>query len=106
MATDINLAALSETDIGEDIPKETLAVALQSPPFIFIPGTFNTRDLGLITTTTTTTTAAVATSTDGIVRPGFAYRSGGFYTDPQSSSSGGDGSPGKKTAGIRHQEDI
>jgi hypothetical protein len=42
------LLALAKTDVTLSIPPETLYAALSSPPFVHIPGTFNTRDLGLL----------------------------------------------------------
>lgn len=58
------LRSLAETDVRHPIPPETLLPALQQPPFIYVPGTFNLRDIGLL-------------STSGPkIRPGFIYRSG------------------------------
>lgn len=71
-----NLRALAETDARHPISPEQLHAALQTAPFVYVPGTFNTRDLGLLdgnVSTTTTTTA----SKKGI-RPGFIYRTGGL----------------------------
>ncbi|KAJ4395960.1 hypothetical protein N0V93_000176 [Gnomoniopsis smithogilvyi] len=60
------LRSLAETDVRTHIPPETLLPALQQPPFIYVPGTFNLRDIGLLT--------------DALpkIRPGFIYRSGGL----------------------------
>lgn len=60
------LRSLAETDVRIHIPAETLLPALQQPPFIYVPGTFNLRDLGLLTTSSCR------------IRPGFIYRSGGL----------------------------
>lgn len=60
------LRTLAETDVREIIPQEQLLQALQTPPFIHVPGTFNTRDLGLLT------------STSPRIRSGFLYRTGGL----------------------------
>lgn len=57
-----DLAALSETDIRSPIPSSLLLPAISSAPFIPLPGTFNTRDLGLVPSST--------------VRSSFIYRSG------------------------------
>lgn len=58
------LRSLAETDVRTPIPPETLLPAIQQPPFIPVPGTFNTRDLGLLT------------ASPPKIRPGFLYRSG------------------------------
>ncbi|KAL8377784.1 hypothetical protein RB595_008460 [Gaeumannomyces hyphopodioides] len=69
MPTPDQLAALALTDVREPIPPADLLPALGSSPFIHIPGTFNTRDLGLVL-------APSATITTNQLRPGFAFRSG------------------------------
>jgi len=62
--TAADLLALSTTDVTQPIHKETLYTILQAPPFVYVPGTFNTRDLGLLPVP------------EGCprIRPGFAYR--------------------------------
>ncbi|KAH8893150.1 hypothetical protein GQ53DRAFT_745404 [Thozetella sp. PMI_491] len=61
------LRVLAESDVSEPLPSDQLMAALQAPPFVYVPGTFNTRDLGLVPT---------ASGTAPAIRPGFAYRSG------------------------------
>jgi len=46
--TTASLLALAKTDVTQPLPKETLYAVLSAPPFVHIPGTFNTRDLGLL----------------------------------------------------------
>ncbi|KAK3403472.1 protein-tyrosine phosphatase-like protein [Sordaria brevicollis] len=66
-----DLIALSETDVTKPIPRESIFAALATPPFLYIPGTFNTRDLGLL---------SLSSSSNGNkIRPGLIYRSGGFF---------------------------
>lgn len=69
----VQLRALAETDVRQPIPSAQLLPALRAPPFVPVPGTFNTRDLGLLE------------GEDGShggngpvvkIRPGFLYRSG------------------------------
>ncbi|KAI0473145.1 protein-tyrosine phosphatase-like protein [Xylariaceae sp. FL0804] len=48
MASAAELLQLAETDVKEAIPKEQYGPVLMSPPFIYVDGTFNTRDLGLV----------------------------------------------------------
>ncbi|KAK3985032.1 tyrosine-protein phosphatase [Cladorrhinum sp. PSN332] len=60
-----SLAGLAQTDVTTPIPSSLLAPALSSPPFLTLPGTFNTRDLGLIP--------------GSPIKPGLIYRSGGFF---------------------------
>ncbi|KAM7209180.1 Protein-tyrosine phosphatase-like protein [Naviculisporaceae sp. PSN 640] len=43
-----DLRTLAWTDVTNPLPKEQLLAAFQTPPFIYIPGTFNTRDVGQI----------------------------------------------------------
>lgn len=62
------LRSLAETDVRHPIPPETLLQALQQPPFIHVPGTFNTRDLGLL----------LPSASSPRIRAGFLYRSGGL----------------------------
>ncbi|KAK0643078.1 protein-tyrosine phosphatase-like protein [Cercophora newfieldiana] len=59
-----SLLALAKTDVTLPIPKETVYAVLASPPFVYIPGTFNTRDLGLLP----------VPSGSPSIRPGFAFR--------------------------------
>ncbi|KAK0635646.1 protein-tyrosine phosphatase-like protein [Bombardia bombarda] len=54
-------AEKSETDVSQPLPKEQVYAALRTAPFTYVPGTFNTRDLGLVSSA---------------LRPGLAYRSG------------------------------
>lgn len=42
------LLTLSQTDAFTPLPPPLLSLALSHPPFLFVPGTFNTRDLGLL----------------------------------------------------------
>lgn len=62
MASTADLLKLVETDVSEAIPMEKFGPIVSQPPFVYIDGTFNSRDLGLIP--------------DSLIRPGFAYRSG------------------------------
>ncbi|KAK4190616.1 tyrosine-protein phosphatase [Podospora australis] len=62
---ELNLASLAQTDVSVPLPKSLLYQALSSPPFITLPGTFNTRDLGLVP--------------GSPIRPGKFFRSGGFF---------------------------
>ncbi|KAK3360071.1 protein-tyrosine phosphatase-like protein [Lasiosphaeria hispida] len=64
-----SLLTLALTDVTTPILKDHLLAALSSPPFLHVPGTFNTRDLGLLPT---------ATGRPAAIRPGFVFRSGGF----------------------------
>ena len=63
------LRALAETDVTEPLSSDTVQAVLTSSPFVYVPGTFNTRDIGLIPT---------ATGEPPKLRPGFVYRSGGL----------------------------
>ncbi|KLU91169.1 hypothetical protein MAPG_09692 [Magnaporthiopsis poae ATCC 64411] len=79
MSTPDQLAALALADVREPIPPAELLLALGSKPFIHIPGTFNTRDLGLIPITSSSSSSSSSTSTGTIlnkIRPGFVFRSG------------------------------
>jgi protein tyrosine/serine phosphatase len=71
-ATD--LRALAETDVAQPLPSDKVQLTLTSSPFVYVPGTFNTRDVGQVPT------AAGAPSK---LRSGFVYRSGalGRLTD-------------------------
>lgn len=40
------LRKLAETDVVQEIPKEQYGPVITNPPFVFVDGTFNTRDLG------------------------------------------------------------
>jgi hypothetical protein len=61
------LRTLSETDVVTPLPAATTKEVLTAPPFIYIPGTFNTRDIALVPT---------PTGIPSPLRPGFIYRSG------------------------------
>lgn len=67
------LRALAETDVRDPIPAKVLLSALQTPPFVVIPGTFNTRDLGLLDGK-----AEGDGGGGGRIRPGFIFRTGGL----------------------------
>lgn len=71
-----NLIALSETDVTQPIPKESIFAALATPPFLYIPGTFNTRDLGLLPLSPSSSSGK---GRKVGIRPGLIYRSGGFF---------------------------
>lgn len=62
MASASDLRKLAETEVSNEIPKEQYGPVLFSPPFVYVDGTFNTRDLGLIP--------------DSPLRAGLVYRSG------------------------------
>ncbi|KAG7284912.1 hypothetical protein NEMBOFW57_009527 [Staphylotrichum longicolle] len=63
--TEADLLTLAQTDVYQQpVPPSSLLAALSQPPFVHVPGTFNTRDLGLLT--------------GSPIRPGLIYRSGGF----------------------------
>lgn len=66
------LRILAETDVREPIPAKVLLSALQTPPFVVVPGTFNTRDLGLLVSPEEKGGEA------GRIRPGFVFRTGGL----------------------------
>jgi len=68
-----DLQALAHTDLTEPIPQEQLLPALTSPPFVYIPGTFNSRDLGAVCQLSSASGSGPAA---GGLRPGFAFRSG------------------------------
>ncbi|KAI1487961.1 protein-tyrosine phosphatase-like protein [Biscogniauxia mediterranea] len=69
MADPVALLKLAEIDVSTEIPKEAYGPVLYNPPFVFLDGTFNTRDLGLVP--------------GSPLRANFAYRSGalGLLTD-------------------------
>ncbi|KAI0842553.1 protein-tyrosine phosphatase-like protein [Hypoxylon sp. FL0890] len=62
MADAAALRQLAETDVSQEITKEQYIPVLTNPPFVFVDGTFNTRDLGLVP--------------GSPLRAGFVYRSG------------------------------
>lgn len=61
-----DLLAVAEVDVMQPLPGDVLMSTLTSSPFIYVPGTFNTRDMGLVPS------ASGASS----FRKGYAYRSG------------------------------
>lgn len=61
-----DLLTLAQMDVSQPLPPNILLPALQQPPFVSLPGSFNTRDLGLLP--------------GSPIRPGLVYRSGGFLT--------------------------
>lgn len=72
------LRALAETDVREPIPASVLLAALQTPPFVVVPGTFNTRDLGLLVDSSEEEGKDGAGGARGMIRPGFIFRTGGL----------------------------
>lgn len=62
MADAAALLKLSETDVSQEITKEQYIPVLTNPPFVFVDGTFNTRDIGLVP--------------GSPIRSDFAFRSG------------------------------
>lgn len=79
------LRRLAETDVRDPIPQEQLLPALQDPPFLYVPGTFNTRDLGLLLPPSDSDSgfgsgpgSAPRRGTRSMIRPGFLYRTGGL----------------------------
>lgn len=70
------LRPLSETDVRTPIPPSELLTALQTPPFVLVPGTFNTRDLGLLASSSSSSSST--SSQHPGVRPGFIFRTGGL----------------------------
>ncbi|KAI2467529.1 protein-tyrosine phosphatase-like protein [Annulohypoxylon bovei var. microspora] len=56
------LLQLASTDVSQEITKEQYVPVLTQPPFVFVDGTFNTRDIGLVP--------------GSPLRAGFAFRSG------------------------------
>lgn len=71
------LHALAETDVRDPIPAAALLAALQTPPFVFVPGTFNTRDLGLLDSLKEGEEGGEVAA-GGRIRPGFIFRTGGL----------------------------
>ncbi|KAK8139723.1 hypothetical protein PG984_000846 [Apiospora sp. TS-2023a] len=65
MANVSELRKLAETDVIQEIPKDYGPV-ITNPPFVFVDGTFNTRDLGLVP--------------GSPLKAGFVYRSGALTT--------------------------
>ncbi|SPQ22116.1 12fb2916-9243-4fd9-b33b-56a64b7f9621 [Thermothielavioides terrestris] len=59
-----DLLELASTDVSTPLPVAALRAALSSPPFVALPDTPNARDLGLVP--------------GSPIRPGLAFRSGGF----------------------------
>lgn len=64
-----DLRALAETDVTQPLSSDIVQVVLTSSPFVYVPGTFNTRDVGLV---------PAATGDSSKLRRGFVYRSGGL----------------------------
>jgi protein tyrosine/serine phosphatase len=61
------LRTLAETDVSQPLPSDVVQATLTSSPFVYVPGTFNTRDVGLVPT---------STGAPSKLRTGFVYRSG------------------------------
>lgn len=76
------LRSLAETNVRDPIPASALLTALQTPPFVFVPGTFNTRDLGLLVSDEDGDADGdghvTRGSARGRIRPGFIFRTGGL----------------------------
>lgn len=73
------LRPLAETDVRDPIPAKVLLSALQTPPFVVVPGTFNTRDLGLLLSPGEKWgQAGGENGAAGRIRPGFVFRTGGL----------------------------
>ncbi|KAK0719699.1 protein-tyrosine phosphatase-like protein [Lasiosphaeris hirsuta] len=87
-----SLLALALTDVSNALPKDYLLAALSSPPFVNVPGAFNTRDLGLLPT---------ATGRPPAIRPGFVFRSGGFPAGVLP-----DGGEAVRALGVRRMFDL
>ncbi|KAI0187148.1 protein-tyrosine phosphatase-like protein [Astrocystis sublimbata] len=68
-ATTADLAQLANTDVKNALAPEVYGPVISSPPFVFLDGTFNTRDLGLVS--------------NSPLRANYAFRSGalGGLTD-------------------------
>jgi hypothetical protein len=69
MSSAVDLRILAETDVTQPLSAETIQTVLRRPPFVYVSGTFNTRDVGLVPT---------ASGQPSELRPGFVYRSGGL----------------------------
>jgi hypothetical protein len=63
------LRALAETSVVEPLPKEQVEATLAQSPFIYVPGTFNVRDLGLVPSASNPDDAPS-------IKPGLVFRSG------------------------------
>jgi hypothetical protein len=77
------LRTLAETDVRDPIPTSVLLAALQTPPFVLVPGTFNTRDLGLLVDEHKQESGGQGGdpppgASGGRIRPGFIFRTGGL----------------------------
>ncbi|POS74583.1 hypothetical protein DHEL01_v207025 [Diaporthe helianthi] len=73
------LRSLAETDVRNPIPASILMAALQTPPFVVVPGTFNTRDLGLLVSKEDARGHGDGSpGAGGTIRPGFIFRTGGL----------------------------
>lgn len=74
------LRSLAETDVRNPIPASVLLAALQTPPFVVVPGTFNTRDLGLLVSDDDDRRGEGhgARGAADSIRPGFIFRTGGL----------------------------
>lgn len=59
-----SLLKLAQTDVTQEIPADEYMPILTNPPFVWVEGTFNTRDLGIIP--------------DSPLRANYAFRSGGL----------------------------
>ncbi|KAI1440560.1 protein-tyrosine phosphatase-like protein [Annulohypoxylon stygium] len=62
MADAAALLKLAETDVSQEITKDQYIPILTQPPFVFVDGTFNTRDIGLVP--------------GSPLKPGYVFRSG------------------------------
>ncbi|KAI1462640.1 protein-tyrosine phosphatase-like protein [Annulohypoxylon moriforme] len=62
MADAAALLKLAETDVSQEITKDQYIPVLTQPPFVFVDGTFNTRDIGLVP--------------GSPLKPGYVFRSG------------------------------
>lgn len=66
MSAPPDLNELSHRDVREALEPSELMAALATPPFVYVSGTFNTRDLGLLP----------GGAPSPSLRPGFVFRSG------------------------------
>lgn len=64
MADAAALLKLAETDVSQEITAAEYTPVLTNPPFVFVDGTFNTRDMGLVP------------GRHNTMRANFAFRSG------------------------------
>lgn len=79
----VQLRALAEADVRHPIAADQLLPALQTPPFVCVPGLFNTRDLGLLPLLSSSSSSR---NSGRSIRPGFIYRTGSLdllHTNPQ-----------------------